>query len=453
MAENAMEGRTAAGPDGLPVLGSLLDMRREGVLDFYLDAWGRYGDVARFQMGPMVMHTFVRPEHVRHILVEGRDNYVKGMSHDGLRISLGSGLFTSTGNLWRRQRRLMGPAFTPRAVTRFGEIMVDEAIRTRERWQRRSGGPLAVNDEMMRLTMSIISRSMFTVDIGEQYQEAGEAVSLILEHASTRSMTPVSLPLWVPTPMNNRLRRALGTLDDFLYGIISARRHQPPGDDLLYGLMQARDEETGEVMSEQQLRDEVLIIFFAGHETTALLLTWAFALLAQHPEVEGRLHDELAQVLGGRTPTQDDVEALPYTRMVLDEVLRLYSPVAIMARDVVDDDVVGGYRVPGGSMVALLPYATHRHPDFWARPEAFYPEHFRPEAVDARPRYAYYPFGAGPRICIGKYFALQEAVLVLAELAQRFRLCLAPGEAPRTAWAGTLRPAGDVRMILEPRGD
>jgi cytochrome P450 len=293
---------------------------------------------------------------------------------------------------------------------------------------------------------------MFDVDIGQDFAEAGEALGFVLEYATQNTMSVVSLPLWVPTPSNVRLRRALGVLDDFLYGIISRRRQQPPGDDLLYGLMQARDESTGEVMSEKQLRDEALIIFFAGHETTALLLTWTWVLLAQHPEVEARLHEELDRALGGRTPVVGDLDNLTYTRMVLDEVLRLYSPVAVMARDVVEDDVVDGYPVPGGSMVVLMPYLTHRHPDFWERPDEFWPEHFVPEAVEARPRYAYIPFGAGPRICIGKYFALEEAALVLAEMAQRFRLRMAPGATAKAAWSGTLRPAAPVHMIVEPRG-
>ena len=258
-------------------------------------------------------------------------------------------------------------------------------------------------------------------------------------------------PLWVPTPLNQRLKRALETMDDFLYGIIAQRRSQPPGDDLLWSLIDARDEETGEVMSEKQLRDEVLITFFAGHETTAQLLTWAWYLLARHPEVEARFHAELDHKLAGRSPGSDDVEALPYTRMIMDETLRLYSPVATMARDAVKDTDVDGYAVPAGSIVTVTPYITHRHPEFWSRPGSFYPEHFAPEAVEARPRYAYYPFGAGPRVCLGKHFALLEAALVLAEVGQRYRLSLASDEPIGVRWSGTLRPERDVPMVLEPR--
>jgi cytochrome P450 len=248
-----------------------------------------------------------------------------------------------------------------------------------------------------------------------------------------------------------KLKQALQTLDEFLYGIIAERRRRPEGDDLLSILLQAQDPETGEGMGDEQLRDEALIIFFAGHETTATLLTWTWSLLAQHPEAEARLHAELDEVLAGRSPGLEDVEALNYTRMVLDEVLRLYPPVAVMARDALEEDEIDGYAIPAGSMVTITPYISHRHPEFWQRPEAFWPEHFAPERVEARPRYAYYPFGAGPRICLGKHFALLEATLVLAEVARRFQLRLVSGELPEAEWSGTLRPCGDVLMTVQPR--
>ncbi|MGD8599321.1 MAG: cytochrome P450, partial [Anaerolineae bacterium] len=197
--------------------------------------------------------------------------------------------------------------------------------------------------------------------------------------------------------------------------------------------------------------DEVLITFFAGHETTAQLLTWAWYLFSEHPVVEERFHTELEEKLGGRSPGVDDVEGLSYTRMVMDETLRLYSPVAIMARDAVADDTIDGYEVPAGTIITVGPYMTHRHPEFWERPLEFYPDHFAPEQVEARPRYAYYPFGAGPRICLGKHFALLEGALVLAEVGQRYRPRLVPGQEIKSQWSGTLRPDGPVMMVLEER--
>jgi cytochrome P450 len=444
--------KSAPGPKGLPLIGSIAALRAKGPLVFWFDLWQEYGDVTRTQMGPQVLMQFVRPEHIQYILVKNKDNYVKGMSHDALRIPLGSGILTAEGELWRQQRQLMSPTYTPRAVQRFAGIMLDATHRMLARWREiPTGIPLAINVEMMRLAMSVISRSIFSVDIGEDFAEAGRALTQVLDFASQRSVSLLTLPLSLPTPGNRRLNRALATIDQFLYGIIADRREKPPGDDLLSRLMEMRDEETGAGMSEKQLRDEVLITFFAGHETTAQLLTWAWYLFSEHPAVEERFHAELEEKLGGRTPGADDVEGLSYTRMVMDETLRLYSPVAIMARDARENDEVGGYEVPAGTIVTLSPYATHRHPEFWERPFEFNPDHFAPEQVEARPRYAYYPFGAGPRICLGKHFALLEAALVLAEVGQRYRPRLVPGQEIKSHWSGTLRPDRDVMMVLEGR--
>jgi cytochrome P450 len=436
----------------LPVVGSLFEFRRQGILDFWTNVWREHGDVAQVRMGPMTLIQFVRPEHIQEILVRKADRFIKGFSHDTLRLPLGSGILTAEGSLWRRQRRLMASTYTPKAVRRYADIMLDATDKMLARWRAvPEGTALRINVEMMRLAMSVISRSVFTIDIGEDFAEAGKALATILDFANLRTISLVNPPLWVPTPLNRRLKWALDTIDAFLYGIIAERRSQPPGDDLLWSLMQARDEETGEGMSEKQLRDEVLITFFAGHETTAQLLTWAWYLLAKHPNVEMQFHAELDRALGGRPPGTDDIETLIYTRMIMEETLRLYSPVASMARDAIDDNEVDGYPVPAGSIVTLTPYITHRHPEFWAQPDGFYPEHFAPEAVQARPRYAYYPFGAGPRVCLGKHFALLEATLILAEVGQRYRLRLASDQPVGVRWSGTLRPDRDVLMTLESR--
>jgi cytochrome P450 len=397
----------------------------------------------------MVIHTIVRPEHVQHVMVKNESNYHKGISHDKLRIALGTGLVTSEGPLWSRQRRLMSPTYTPKGVTRFAEIMTGAARDMLAGWQ--PGKTIAVNREMMVVAMNVISRAMFNVDLGEKFADAGVALNYILEFAAGRTMSLIDPPMWVPTRTNRRIKWALSTIDEFLYGIIAERRAHPPGEDLLYLLMTARDEQTGETMDEKQLRDEVLITFFAGHETTAQLFSWTAYMLDRHPEVEASLHAELDQVLGGRTPTLDDVPKLIYTRQVIDEVLRLYSPVAVTARDVIAEDSIDGYEIPAGSMVMIAPYLTHRHPEFWETPLDFNPEHFAPEAVKSRPRYAYYPFGAGPRTCLGMHFALLEAVLVLAEVAQRYRLRLLPGQSVEPVFMGTLRPSADIMMKVEPR--
>lgn len=431
----------------------MLTLDRPDVIQSYVDLWRTYGDVARLRVGPMVIHQFVRPEHIRHIMVTNAGNYPKGASHDKLRLALGNGLFTSDGPFWQRQRRLMQPTYTPRGITRFAEIMIESGQEMLQRWHKpaQSGQMVAINQEMLRLTMSIISRSMFEVDISQEYRQAGDALIRMLEYVAERSLSFIDPPLFLPTRGNRRFKHALETLDDFLYDIIDQRQKQPPGEDLLSLLMTAKDEETGQVMTRQQLRDEVMITFFAGHETTATMLTWTWYLLSRHPHVEEKLHAELAAVLNGRTPSVSDIPNLIYTRMVLDEVLRLYSPVAIMARDPLGDDVVDGYAVPAGSLVTITPYLTHRHPEFWDNPEGFMPERFAPEIESKRPRYTYYPFGAGSRICLGQHFALLEGVLILADVAQRYRLQAVPGLQVQPEFVGALRPSTDVLMTLHER--
>ncbi len=445
--------RLAPGPNNKSLFGSVSNMRRNGILQFYYDTWKEYGDLIRYQIGPMTMHVLVQPEHIQYVLVKNTENFRKGRSHAKIRLALGSGLLTSEGPFWQRQRRLMSPTYTPKGVTRFATIMTDAAQQMLVRWQeaQRDGSSLKVNAEMMRLTMTIISRSMFGVDISEGYAEVSQALRFILEFASTRSLSFIDPPLWIPTPRNRRMNGALQTIDEFLYGVIAERRNNPDSDYLLTLLMQARDEETGEYMSEKQLRDEALITFFAGHETTAQLMTWIWYTLARRPDIEEKLHSELAAVLGGRTPTVEDVPNLVYTRRVIDETLRLYPPVAVTARDVEKEDEIGGYEIPAGSMTVLAPYLTHRHPDFWAHPETFDPDHFLPDQIAARPRYAYYPFGAGQRICLGMHFALLEAVLVLAEAAQRFNLRLTSGQDIHPVMVGVMRPSSDLWMTVEPR--
>ncbi len=444
---------TAPGPKGLPIIGNMRAMQKQGMLDFYMGLWREYGDVVRVEMGPMTIHQFVRPEHVQYILVKRSDNFIKGLSHDKLRLPLGYGILTAEGELWRQQRKLMAPTYTRRGVEEFAGVMTGETDRMLQRWSAfNDGDVLQINREMMRLAMSVISVSMFDIDIGDDFAEAGEALTFILEFANKRTISLIDPPMFIPTRMNRQLKRSLEVIDGFLYNIIAERRSQPPGEDLLSILMDMRDEDTGEKMSDKQLRDEVLITFFAGHETTAQLLTWTWYLLAKHPEVEARFHQELAEVLAGRSPQAEDAARLEYTRMIMDETLRLYSPVAVTARDAVEDDRVAGYVIPAGSMVTLSPFLTHRHPEFWEKPDQFFPEHFTEQRVRSRPRYAYYPFGAGPRICLGMHFALLEGALVLGELGQRYRFELLPGQDIQPHWSGTLRPDRDVLMKVFRRG-
>ncbi len=445
--------RTAPGPRGKFLVGNLFDSRQSGLLDYHVKAWHAHGDVVRFQMGPITLIQVVRPEHIQQVLVGNAKNYIKGLSHENLRRTIGDGILTAEGEAWQRQRRLMAPTYTPKGVAQFADIMGDATRKLLAGWEARgTAQPVMINQEMMHVTMSVISRSMFGLDIGEHFKETGDGLRYLLQHVSERGLSSVDWPAWVPTESNRRLKNAVRVVDDFLYGVIRERRRNGLGEDLLSLLMTAKDAETGAEMSEKQLRDEVLITFFAGHETTAQTLTWTWAMLAQQPEVERKLWDEIDRVLAGRSPTLEDVGALTYTRQVIDETLRLYSPVAVMARDTVAADEIGGYSVAPGNLILLLPFMTHRHPEFWEQPDAFNPDHFTPERVKDRPRYAYVPFGAGARSCLGVHFALLEAVLILAETAQRYRIRLAdPNQELEFDWAGTLRPKGDLPMLVTRR--
>lgn len=441
----------APGPRGTVLLGSLPEMRRQGQIQFYLDAWRRFGDVVRLRLGPLTAHLIVQPEHIRHVLVANRDNYRKGIAYRKVELILGAGLFTSEGDLWRRQRRLMQPPFTPGGVKRFTGAITECSAQMLERWQTAAerGQEVDIQREMMRLTMSIIGKTMFSVDVHADAGVVGPAFSAVLEFAAARTVALLDVPLFIPTPMNRRFKEALRTLDAFIYGVIAERRgREDDQEDLLSLLLRARDEETGQGMSERQLRDEVLTIFFAGHETTAQALTWAWYLLSQHPAAERRLHTELATVLGGRAPTAQDLPGLTYTRMVIEEAMRLYPPVWMFARDAIAHDEIGGYHVPAGSMILMSQYLAHRHPAYWEHPEAFDPERFTPERSAGRPHYAYFPFGGGQRTCIGNHFAMLEAQLILATVAQRYRPRLAPGQAVEPVAVGTLRPRHGLWMTL-----
>jgi cytochrome P450 len=429
--------------------------------DFQRDKLGfirgltRYGDVARYRTAHLTWYQVNHPGGVRRVLQENNRNYGKGALTLGFfKPVVGEGLLTSEGGLWLRQRRLMQPVFHKRSVAAFGDLMTDETLAMLERWRPslETGTPLDVPAEMARLTLDIVTGALFHAHVGVEPEAVGRAINTLVEDLGYRFEVPFYPPHRVPTPRNRRFRAALRTVDRAVYSIISERRRGGgDGEDLLALLMGARDEETGEAMGDEQLRDEVITLFLAGHETTANALSWAFYLLATHPGEEGRLRDELDEVLGGggrRVPTLDDVPRLAYTRMVLDETLRLYPPAWITNRQAIADDEILGHRIPAGAFVALSPYVLHRHPDYWERPDEFDPERFTPERSAGRPRFAYFPFG-GPRQCIGQGMALVEAQLVLATVLGRCRLCPVSDRTVEAEALATLRPRG-LRMIAEP---
>ncbi len=431
-------------------------VRTRGFLELVGELWREYGDVFQVRIGSRRLLFAMHPDAVKHVNVTGRQNYDKLASYDPVREYLtGEGLVASTGELWRRQRRLMAPFFTSQGVQAYAELMLRDGARLAERWEALAdqGAEVEIAEEMTLVTATIILKAMFSSGTMESIHEMKDAVETMISFADQR-MTSVALPLWVPTPKNRKYLAARELVHRSIATLIAGRRAVDEAqwpDDLLSRLMKVRDAETGEAMSETLLRDESITTFFAGHETTARTMTFTWYALAANPEVTARLHEELDGVLGGRTPTVDDLRRLPYTLQVVKEVLRLYPAAPFYVRDAIGADEVGGFDVPAGTAVMLSPYYTHRHPQFWENPGAFDPDRWTREREVGQHSHAYHPFAAGPRICIGNNFSLLESHLLLAVLAQRFAPRLREGYTPRWEMQGVLGLADGLPMVIAAR--
>lgn len=441
--------RLAPGPIHRVPLAFVARLRRRP-LEELTAARARWGDLVRFQVGPWVAHLVVHPRDVKHVLQDNHQNYRKGTIIHSVRVLIGDGLFASEGEHWRRQRRLVQPAFHRQRIAGLVDVMTDATAAALDRWARyaEAGRSFDVWLEMRALTLGIVGRALFGLDLSDRASAVADAMEEALDFVNHRASQLLPLPLGVPLPRHRRFLRARAKLDEVVYAVIRARRADAGTADALAMLLAARDPDTGEGMSDEQLRDEIMTLVLAGHETTATALTWGWWLLARHPDVEARLRAEVGTVLQGRRPTVADLPGLAYTRMVVDEVLRLYPPLFFFGRQAIADDVLDGCHVPAGSWVTICPYLTHRHPGFWARPDAFDPEHFAPAAVAARPRYAFYPFGGGPRQCLGADFATLELSLILAMTVQRYRVHVVPGHPVEPRALVTLHPRHGVLVTL-----
>jgi cytochrome P450 len=417
-----------------------------------------YGDALRLHFfGPFYGYMFRHPDHFRHVLQENSANYTKFPSPGFviLKPVVGNGLLTSDGDFWLRQRRLAQPAFHRKRIAEFAHTMTAATAAMLARWeQQQQGGPFDMADAMHRLTLEIVGHTLFSIDLTGEAERIGHALDEIGTLTGELTVKPGSLytlriPFW---PSTRRLHRQVAILDEVVYGMIAERRANP-GDrgDLLSLFMAAQDADTGEMMDDRQLRDEVMTMVLAGHETTAVLLTWTFWLLTRHPDVLAQVQAELDSVLAGRTPTMEDVATLPYLTMVLQEVLRLYPPAFVIARSAKSADTIGGWHIPAGASLTLPIYYLHRHPDFWPDPERFDPLRFTPERIRERPRFAWLPFGGGPRQCIGNNFAMVEATLISAMILQRWHLATLPDHSVALDPQITLRPKGAVPMLRTPR--
>jgi cytochrome P450 len=437
---------------GINTWEALSGFRRAGFLNYIGELWQRYGDVFQINLLNRHMVVAMHPDIVRQVNVTNRQNYDKLQSYDVVRkYILGDGLVASTGELWRRQRKLMSPFYTPKAVQAYGEIMLRDGYRLLERWSYVDGHILEIGEEMTYVTAAIILRAMFSMKTDEEIIGMKKAVETIIGYSS--SQTGMMIPLWIPTDKNRAYKQARAMVHRYIDSLIAGRRSLPQADwpnDLLTHLMQARDEETGEPMSENLLRDESITTFFAGHETTARTLTYTWYALASNIHVAEKLHNELDIVLGDRAPTLEDLHHLPYTLQVIKEVLRLYPPAPFYIRDSIAEDELGGFNTQA-LPILLSPYYTHRHPEFWEDPLEFNPDRWTQEQEANRHPYAYHPFAAGQRVCIGNNFSLLESHILLSLLAREYAPRLAPGFTPNFIMGGTLGTSNGFPMIIERR--
>jgi cytochrome P450 len=420
-------------------------------LEFNLNNARQFGDVAYYHVGPLKVYQLNHPDLARQILVEQPEKFHKPqLVKRAFGPFAGNGLLTSDGALWRQQRKLMQPAFHHRHVASYADVMISHTTAMLEAFQ--DGEVREITKEMMTLTLGVVVKSLFGSDITRDADDIGALMTAVLDAANQRLNSAWQVPDWVPTRRNLREKRALAKLDAVIQDLIRARRASSEArSDLLSILLTAVDEDSGVGMSDRQLRDEMMTLFLAGHETTANALTWTWYLLSRCPDVEARLVEELERVLAGRTPTVADMQSLPYTEMVVRESMRLYPPAPGFTREPIEDVNIGGWDVPKGSLVSVITYALHRDPRFFSNPETFDPDRFAAGWEDRIPRYAYLPFGGGPRVCIGNGFAMMEARLILATVAQRYKLSLEPGQKIVPMQLVTVRPKYGLRMKLARR--
>ena len=405
-------------------------------LSFFLTITRQYGDIVCYRSAPEVAFLVNHPDHIRHILVENNKNYSKATySNTKFKDEIADGLLVSEGDSWLRQRRLMQPAFHQNRLAQLVPLVTGETQRVIEHLQAaaREGRPVDISKLMASLTLSITTKALFGVDLGEEVNNVGDMINMAAD--------------LLEKPKYARFQNALQYVDQVVFGIIEERRRtNVDTGDLLSKLLQARDEETGQGMDDRQLRNQVITLLLAGYETTANALTWTWYLLAQNPGQAEQMRAEARQVLRGSLPSSEDLADLPYTRMVFEESLRIYPPAWVIGRKALGEDEIGGYRVPAEAIIAISPYVAHRHPDFWEKPDVFDPLRFTAARSAGRHRFAYLPFGAGPRQCIGNALAQLEAQIILSMIASRFDLTLVPDQDIRPQPLFILRPDRPVLM-------
>jgi cytochrome P450 len=408
----------------VPLLGALPHLVRDPFA-FCMRAAAEGGGLVRVDAGPVRAYLVSHPEYVRHVLVDNAGNYIKGSMMDGIRLAMGNGLFVADGASWRRQRRLMQPAFHARQIGRMSAVIQRAVAESAARWAAAAdrGESIDLLAEMIHVNIRIVVGALFGATMDERRSaRLLELTDRVFRGMAARVWT-FFVPPWLPTPGARAYRRSIEELEREVYAVIAERRAAGAGhDDLLDALLAVRDEATGEAMVDRGLRDEILTLFLAGNDSTATGVTWTWHLLTRHPDVVARLHEEVDGAFGGAVPELADLANLPYTKAVVSEGLRLYPPFPMYFRESVAADALGQYRLPAGANVVVSPYATHHDPRYWDDPETFDPDRFRPDRFDARARSAYYPFGMGQRMCIGESMSLAIAHTLVAALAKGFEV-------------------------------
>lgn len=443
---------------GVPVLGVLPQLLVDP-LGFLRRSHATYGDIYKLYVGPMALVVLNHPRHAQHVLRDNAQNYAKsGAVWDGLRTLIGNGLVVSEGDFWLRQRRLMQPQFHRQRLAGLTTLMVNAIAEALDSWEpaAATGAPFNLAPAFSRLTLGLIVKTLFGSALPDrELDEVTGAISYALDYVALSALTS-TLPKWLPLPGKSRYQQALARFDQSIYRVIAEGRRAPqmPGpkeNHLLAMLLDIVDDETGAGMDDRQLRDEVATLFLAGYETTSIALSWTFHYLTQDPAVMAKLQAEVDTVLAGRAPTFADLPHLTYARMIVEEVMRVRPPSYWLPRVAVADDEIDGYHIPAGTAVASLTYMYHHHPEFWPAPDRFDPERFAPEQAAGRHKFAWIPFGAGQRLCIGRDFSLMEAQLALAMIVQRYQLAGVPGRRANAALASTLRTKGGVWVRLARR--
>jgi cytochrome P450 len=441
--------RRPPGPKGVAGRLNVFGARRDP-LGILVGLWRRYCDVAFVRAGPFDAYLLSHPDAIRDVLVTHNARFMKGQGLQEMKRLLGEGLLTSEGESHKRQRRLIQPMFHHKRVAAYGDAMVERTLRMRDSWQ--DGQVLDVHGQMMRLTLSIVAKTLFDTGIEDrEARRVADALSTSLGLFDKLTSPLSNLLMRLPnSPGLRQFEGAKGVLDEIVYGMIEERRRTGDRGDLLSTLLLAQESD-GERMTNVQVRDEAITIFLAGHETTSNALTWTWYLLSQHPDVEANLHEELDTVLGDRPPTVADLPNLPFTERILTESMRLYPPAWILGRRALVDHEVDGYRIPAGSIVVTAQYIVHHDPRWFPDPYRFDPDRWLPDRTALRPKYSYFPFGGGQRLCIGEPFAWMEGELLLATLAQRWKLRLVRGQPIDLSPVVTLRPKHGMKMTVHRR--